>query len=680
MKKVLSFVLATILVFSAFSLVAVAERKEETVPVIVLQGYSGPTLVYTDENGEPLIDPETGDVIKAWHFDLGALATDLLAAIPGGAIGTVTDKDAIKNAIFDVLAKYLSPIGVHPDGSSRENLTYYPKGAAATQVSALIENDMQEYIPESVFVETAIEYVGAENVFGFTFDWRKSQVDYAKAIDEYIQEVKEITGSDKVDLMGLSHGGQYGTSYLYYYGDKHDVRNAFLANPATFGTTVVGSLFTGEPLDIDAQNLMKFIEYSFDLEEDYNPIFKILTLDEIKYIINDLLLGSELVQNAAHIPSLLDFVPNDRFDDVVAYTGLSAEENGKAYYDTVEFHTNLAAGDNLAKKLEKLRSEGMKIGHLVGLGYESINGQGNNGDLVIDAYLSSGSYCAPLGETFPEGYVQQNTNCKNPNHYHISPEFNLDASTGFSPDHTWYAIGQGHGQYFNDPYTRQIVCEFLWGKLENVFSDERYPQFNYTQKHADNVYVHFDNTDAGYHSSADTQLVIDNLSNTSAIHIRSVNIKGAEMDYVYETKSVLQVGEKLNIDISHTSPESADTPFEVKVLYSIDNTQHTVVCKSFFFTAISDEDLQQYPHLAKNAVEEPTEPDDGEEIPTPPAQQEKPTEPDTDEPATEEKDPVIDVEIPDTDSTDTVATSLPLILCVLSIIIASAVLKKKQKA
>ena len=685
MKKVVSVILAVIMVFSTCSLFAFA-KEEEVVPVIVLQGYSGPTLVYTDENGEPIIDPETGDVVKAWHLDLGELILKLVAALPAGIVGTAMGYDAVAEAWSIILKDALAPIGVNPDGSSRENLTYYPKGAAATQVSALIENDMEEYIPEGVFCETAIEMVGAENVFGFTYDWRKSQVDYAKAIDEYIQEVKKITGSDKVDLMGLSHGGQYGTSYLYYYGYKGDVRNAILANPATFGTTVVGQLFTGKTLDLDMQNLMKWLQYAFDMEEDFDLIFKYLTLEDLIALLNRVLSDEELIMKAAHMPSLLDFIPNDYFDEAVEYTGLSAEENGKAYYDTVEFHTNLAAGDNLSKKLAQLREEGMKIGHIVGVGYESVSGQNYNGDLVIDAHLSSGSYCTPLGETLPADYVQQNTNCDNPKHYHISPEYNLDASTGFSPDHTWYAIGQAHGQYFNDPYTRQIVCNFLWEDLETVFDDERFPQFNYTQKHADNIYVHFNNTDVGYHSSADTELIVENLSNTSPIHILCVDVNGADMDYNYEVNTVLQVGEKYVIDISNVSPETADKPFTVAVTYIIDNTQHTIATKEFSFIAVSDENMEIYSHLAKKTVNEeilpapeetvkPEEPTQGTETETE-SSTEKPV---ADEPATDEnKDVITDVEIPDTDGVQTKAVVVALAVCGAALAATAVVLKKKE--
>lgn len=644
MKKVLSVIIAIIMIFTTLSLFAFA-KEEEIVPVVVLQGYSGPTLVYADENGEPIIDPETGDVIKAWPVDFGKIGEQVVKALPGMVAGKLVGEDAIVEALVPIVKETLMPLVILEDGTSWQNLTYYPKGAAATQVSTLIENDMEEYIPESIFVEEAIVRVGAENVFGFTFDWRRSQLDYAKALDEYIQDVKKITGSDKVDLMGLSHGGQYGTTYLYYYGDKGDVRNAILANPATGGTTFVSTIFMKEYVDLDLKNIMLFIQYAFDLEEDYDWIFDLLSLDNIIGGINRVLQEERIHYRLSNIPSLLDFVPMDRFQEVVDFINLNPETNGKLYYDTVKYHNDVHTGTNLADKFAQLQENGTKIGYIVGSGYTALSSVGTNSDFLIDTYLASGgATCAPFGETFEADYVQNGLVCDDPTHYHISPGFNIDASTGALPDNTWYAIGQGHGQYFNDPYTRQIVCNFLWDDLETVFDDDKFPQFNYTQKHADNIYVYFNNTDAGYHSSADTQLIIENLSNTSSIHIICVEINGADMEYVHKRDTVLKVGEKYVIDITDVSLESAEKPFTVSVTCLIDNTMHTFAVKEFNFIAMNDEEMKIYSHLAKQV-------DDTEDEPTTeaPVEPEKPSVK-PDEPSYEIGDIVTDVVIPNTDS------------------------------
>lgn len=686
MKKLLSVILAVIMVLSSLSLFALA-KEEEIVPVVVLQGYSGPTLVYADENGEPIIDPETNDVVKAWPVDFGKIGEQLVEALPGMVTGKLIGEDAIVEAIVPIVKETLMPLVILDDGTSWQNLTYYPKGAKATQVSTLIEKGMEQYIPESIFVEEAVKRVGAENVFGFTFDWRKSQVDYAKAVDEYIQEVKEITGSDKVDIMGLSHGGQYGTTYLYYYGDKGDVRNAILANPATEGTTFVSTLFMNEYVDLDMKNIMKYIEHIFDIEEDFEWIFDLLSLENIVGGVNRVLQEERIIYRFSHVPSLLDFVPMDRFDEVVENIGLTPEKNGKLYYDTVKYHNDVHTGTNLADRFAELKDMGINIGYIVGSGYTALSGVGTNSDFLIDTYLASGgATCALFGEKFEDGYVQNGLICNDPAHYHISPEFNIDASTGALPDNTWYVTGQGHGQYFNDPYTREIVCEFLWGGLKTVYDDERFPQFNYSQKHADNVYAYFNNTDAGYHSTADTEFVVENLSNTSPLHIWSVEINGADMDYCHKIDTVLQVGEKYVMDISNATPETADKPFTVSVSYIIDNTMKTVATREFSFIAVSDEMMEAYPHLAKTVVNEDIEPETEEpttEAPevTEPETEAKPTpeKPDVDETVTEEKtETVTDVEIPNTDGFQPNSVVIALAVCGVALGATAVVVKKKE--
>ncbi len=686
MKKVLSVILAIIIALSSLSLFAFA-KKEEIVPVVVLQGYSGPTLVYADENGDPIIDPETNDVVKAWPVDFGKIGEQVLEALPGMVAGKLVGEDAIVEAVVPIVKDTLMHLVILEDGTSWQNLTYYPKGAKATQVSTLMEKGMEEYIPESIFVEEAVKRVGAENVFGFTFDWRRSQLDYAKALDEYIEEVKEITGSDKVDLMGLSHGGQYGTTYLYYYGDKGNVRNAILANPATGGTTFVSSFFMKEYIDLDLKNIMKYIQYSFDMEEDFEWIFDLLSLENIVGGINRVLQEERINYRFSNIPSLLDFIPMDRFEEVIDYINLNPETNGKLYYDTVKYHNDVHTGTNLADKFAELQANGTKIGYIVGSGYTALSSVGTNSDFLIDTYLGSGgATCAPFGETFETDYVQNGLVCNDKTHYHISPEFNIDASTGALPDSTWYAIGQGHGQYFNEPYTREIVCEFLWGDLKTVFDDDKYPQFNYTQKHADNIYVHFNNTDVGYHSSADTELIVKNLSKTSPIHIISVEVTGADMDFVHEMNTVLQVGEKYVIDIDNISPENADKPFKVAVTYIIDNTMKTFVTKEFSFIAMSDENMEIYSHLAKTIVNEDVEPAPEEsttESPetTEPETEEQPTpeKPVVDETVTEEeKEAVTDVEIPNTDSFNPKSVVVALAVCGVALGTTAVILKKKE--
>ena len=606
MKRFFAIFLSALMLFSVLS-IGVMATEEEKVPIVILQGYSGPSLAYADENGDPIF--VDGEVQLAWPLNFDDIGNKIM-----GLVADVTlNQNELGDAIVNVLQEYFAPLEMHPDGTSKNNLVPYPSGAAATRASTLIENGMEQYIPEAVVAEMAIAEVGAENVFGFTQDWRQSQVNSAADLDAYIQEVKAITGAEQVDLYGLSHGGQYGTSYLYYYGHKGDVRRAMFGDPATLGTSAVGSFFTGEYVDANLEDVIKFIEHGFEYEKDWEWLVQLLTLDDaLVEIVNSALVNTDLLEGIVLIPSLWDFVPHNYFEDALEYVGLNAEDNGSLYADTVKYHHDISNdGLNLANKLSDLKVSGMRIGYVVGNGYDSVNGKYNS-DILIDTYLSSGSTCMPLGETFPEGYTKAGTVCANPTHYHISPDFDIDASTGFMPDNTWYVRGQGHGMIMHDPYTKNLVHDFLWGDIKNIFSSKEYPQFNLSQNPGEVLYARFDNTSTGYHSTNDTALEITNLSGESNIQIWSIEAVGADIDFEFDRGTSVVQGKTVSIKAVNNDFDSAEIPFAVNIRYSIMNTQYTYVDEVINFTPLTDAQAEKFDYL----IDEFRTPDDNEETTT----------------------------------------------------------------
>lgn len=674
MKKILAVVLAVLIIISAVSMGVVA-GAEEKVPVVILQGYSGPDLAYADANGEPIVD-ENGNVQLAWPLNFDNLGADIVKLLSDV---TLNQKD-LTIELAKKMKEYLSPIGMNPDGTSKNNLVPYPSGAAATRASTLIENGMEQYIPEKVVANMAIEEVGAENVFGFTFDWRRSQVDYAAALDKYIQEVKELTGSDKVDIYGLSHGGQYGTTYLYLYGDKGDVRRAMFGNPATLGTSLCGSLFTGEYLDAPLDEIIAFIEHGFEYEKDWEWIFQLLSDDAIVDIVNGALTYPDLWNGIISIPSLWDLVPYNYFEEAINYTGLNVVDNKKLYVDTVAYHTLISNGeDALAGKLNDLTADGVRIGYVVGNGYTSPNGKYNS-DILIDTYLSSGSDCALVNETFASDYVQANTVCDNPNHYHISPQFDIDASTGFLPDSTWYVRNQGHGMIMHDEYSKNLVHDFLWGDIKNVYSSKEYPQFNMSQNNSEIIYARFDNTSSGYHSTSDTALVIKNMSVEADVVIWSISAVGADIDFEYSQGLTIPKGKVVNINAVNNDFESAETPFEVRITYSLLNTQLTYTTNAFGFTPMTDEQMEKYSYLSQVADVVPDE-EVTESTTVPDEETSESTTESTTEPTTvdnENKTENVEGDIPKTNrSISTVITALAVLAG--AAITAGIVIKKREE-
>lgn len=583
MKKAVSFILAAVMIMSAASF-CVFGTKEQT-PIIILQGYSGPTLINAD----------TGE--QVWGLDFDKVGERVKEEIPN-LLASINDEDALVDIIGTVLLEQLEPIACNPDGTSKYNVECYPQGAENNRLSVLRANG-GKYIPEKELVDIIANEIGEENVFIFVCDWRKGQTQYADEIDKYIQEVKELTGSDKVDLFGLSHGGQCGASYLYYYGYKQDVRKAMLTSPAIGGTSIVGELFCGNSVDIDYTTIVKFVEQGTKTEENWEQLVGIIGIDRLNPLLNRVLQEYAL-DFVKYFPSLWDFVPLDYFEDALKYINLDPIESAPLIAKTTAHHATAMA--HMSEGLKRAQDAGTQIGIITCTGAESFAGNGNNSDYIIDVYTASGAFCAKIGETFENGYTPLGTNCSNKNHYHISPDYDIDASCAYLPDSTWFVKGQYHGMYVFDAYTSGLVYNFLYGNVKNVFSDSRYPQFNASQNNADGLYIRFDNTSFGYHTQNDTKLIVKNLSANSDAIIWRIKVDGADFSVDYSKAQSIARGQIAEFDISESDFDGCSLPFTVTVKYSLRNNQLTYITQSVNFTPLTETQASKFSYLTKPAA------------------------------------------------------------------------------
>lgn len=600
MKKAISFILAAVMIISAASF-CVFGAKEKT-PVIILQGYSGPTLINTD----------TGE--QVWGLDFNKVGERVKEEIPN-LLANVSNEDALVQIIGTVLLEQLEPIACNPDGTSKYNVECYPRGAENNRLSVLRANG-GKYIPEKELVDIIANKIGEENVFVFVCDWRKGQIDYADEIDKFIQEVKALTGSEKVDLFGLSHGGQCGASYLYYYDHKQDVRKAMLTSPAIGGTSIVGELFCGNSVDIDYETIVKFVEQGTSTEENFEELIGIIGVDRLNPLLNRVL-QEYAIDFAKYFPSLWDFVPLDYFEEAMEHIGLDPIESAPLIAKTTAHHT--AAMAHMSEGLKRAQNAGTQIGIITCTGAESFAGNGNNSDYIIDVYTASGAKCADIGETFEKDYTSARSSCSNESHYHISPDFDIDASCAYLPDSTWFVKGQYHGMYVFDAYTRGLVTEFFYSNVKDVFSDSRYPQFNASQNTADGLYVRFDNTSFGYHTKNDTKLIVKNLSANSDAIIWSITVDGADFSVTYDKAQSIARGQIAEFDITEGNFDGYSLPFTVTAKYSLKNNQFTYITQSVNFTPLSNEMAGKFSYLTKPAAvtpdvygDEPSSPSDTE--------------------------------------------------------------------
>lgn len=587
MKKVLAVLLVLMLACSSVSFAAVAAQANEVVPVVILQGYSGPSLVNLD----------TGE--KVWGLDFGAVGEKVKAELPNiaGTAGSTFSGDY--SQLVDVIGKavleVMEPVSCNPDGTSKYNVTYTPQGAENTRVSYLMESGQQQYIAEKELVEMLGNSIGFENVFVFTYDWRMGQIAYADAINEYIQQVKSLTGSRQVDIFGLSHGGQCGASYLYYYGTNGDCRRACLNSPAIGGTTMVGDPMTGNPVNLDYSTILEFVELGQGSEDEWEWLIKYIGFEHLNEVVSELC-RKYIVSYISNFGSIWDFVPLAVYEDALAYTHVNAVNNGALYENTERYHYEAMA--HMSEGLQRAKEAGVTIAIMSNYGHENVTGSNKNSDYIIDTATSSGAYCAPFDSKFPTDYQCKNTNCNDSSHYHISPERNIDASCAYLPDNTWFVNGQFHGMYVFDDNTKAFVREFLLGNsITDVYSNSKYPQFMRAQNPADGIYIQFDNTNSGFHTSKDTKLLLTNLSREYDIKIRYISVDGSDIVLTPDTNTKIAAGQQAEISFEKYELPPSTTPFKITVIYTLYNKQNLLQIKPFEFTALSDLETEQFSYL-----------------------------------------------------------------------------------
>ena len=594
MKK-LKRVLACVLSLCLLAIPPVTAAAANTVtPLIVLQGYSGPRLD----------DAATGE--QVWGLDFDAVGQRILDALPdilGTAGDTFTgDTTALVDVLGGIVQETLEPVLCNPDGTSKYDLVPHIQTAQQACVCTLRMNGEEALIAEKELVAMFEERIGSNNVFIFNFDWRKGQMAYADAIDDFIGQVKALTGAKQVDLFGLSHGGQCGASYLYQYGWKGDVRKAMLDSPAIGGTSLVGDLLLGNPIDIDYATILQFVELGLGTENEFEGLLRYIGFENLNAVVADLF-ERYVVDILQNIPSIWDFCPLDVYEEAKAKR-LDTTLNAELIKQSDSFHYGIL--QNMRAGLERAQNAGTEIAIVTKYGFENVTGSNINSDYIIDTALSSGAYCAPFDETFSDSYTQSGDACTNSGHLHISPERNIDASYAYLPDNTWFVRGQFHGMYVFDPYTVSLVQAFYFtDTLKDVFSDPNFPQFNATHNPVDSLFVRFDATSPGYHSGSDGNLLFYNLSEQHEIAVQHVEVIGAPFDVQTRIAQRIAPGESGGVTISAHDLAACEKPFTLRVTYTLFNPQLLLKTEDFVFTPLTDGEARQFAYLIADTPQTP---------------------------------------------------------------------------
>lgn len=562
MKKLLSVLLCAAIVCSSCALFAAGagEIKDalNEYPVILVAGYSSSAMYRGD-------DPATGE--QVWGVDVNEILQLVLKNIAqlGRGLGALTLGNAkrIADTIGGGMVELYGDLACNPDGTSVNDIHTYASEAAdvnsANIQAAYPEGDILRH--ETVIEEEIAHYIGYENIYHFQCDFRMGQIACAAALDALVESVLDYTGKDRVNIFAVSHGGQTVSTYLALYGEKNRVHNAVLTVPAIGGAALAYDPMS-DNVKLDEDCLIRFIEHGNQLEEDYDWLVKAQQLGFLDNIIHYLI--PYLLDVLGYWGSMWDFLPPEYYEEVKAMR-LDPVESARLIALSDEYHYTVQP--TVAEKFRACQANGTNIYILAGTGHPAVTGLQENSDAIITVKSSTGATCAPIGQRFADGYTQLEP-CGGK--YKVSPAMDIDASTCYLPDHTWFVDGLFHGMTLWDDYTRVLMVKMLvTDSLQDVDTDPAYPQFHYSTNPARKVYFEFTNCVPGYIDAAADGLTITNVCKDCRIRLTGVTIDGANVTVRVNPLQTLQPGESVTLPLRGSFPAANKEAVSVTVSYAV---------------------------------------------------------------------------------------------------------------
>lgn len=549
MKKLISVILCVLLTFSVAS---IAFAEEDVTPVIFVPGYTSSRM---------FINFGTESEKRIWKVDVADELIDaLLKEIPALLLDSGKAVLGYYTSLFETLEPYANEITdylrINDDGTSKYEVVVSPHSVETTRLDKLKEIG---YYPDYDTLKLLGKYTDSKNIYCCTLDWRLGQIDNAAVLNDYVDDVLEATGADKVNLIGVSYGGQVAASYLSIYGGEK-VDRAVLHCPALDGSSIVPQLFSDMDIKLAWTDALKLVQTFRAEEADFSEITDVIRPDFLNDFIKEFVVYYlfDLFCNFGSAWDLVPFSQYVKLRDKLINDGKHDEIMRKSD----EYHFNVAA--KLKEKLQALRDEGVKISIIAGYGYRLVTDNGMSSDSVIEVSSSTGATCADVGKTLPEGYVK--CDCGEPAHCHISSDGAIDAATGYLPENTWYVKDMFHGMGTNEKAVSDLMCALLFSdEIEDVHSDIRYPQFMTSDNAFQGAFCSFSSCAQGYATPYSTEMTVTNLSKESSMKIDGISAPGTGLKFSYPCDEEIAPGESITVKVFGKMPEADLTTFSVRI-------------------------------------------------------------------------------------------------------------------
>ena len=436
MKKIISLILCVILAFSLCAPALAADSEHPTVYVI------GARVTHLYNADGTLLFPHEG-------VDEAQVIKDAIKpCLEKLALGMLTNNyEAWAQEFYDAVIKAMGKMPLDKNGEASDGS--YP------------EHPYNYSLPKKT------SNYGTED-YRLWYDWRISPLETAEVLKKYIEEVKEVTGEKKVNIIGRCYGANVVQAYLTLYPD-HAVANvddvAYLSSSVD-GIDILGSVFTGN-IELEDQAVANFVNYYMENEELiedegtrafisatvelFNDITVLgLTGDALELFIKqvrDDIFPLILKDVFAGWPSYWAMVPADKYEQARDFIFKGVEDEYAGFIkkcDDYHFNVQLKAEETL----KELRERGIDFYIISKYNFPDFplyKGATalSDGNTTVKRQ-SFGATCAEFGTVFSDWYVRTLKDKT-----YLSPDLKINAATCLFPE-TSYFIKNMHHETF--PY------------------------------------------------------------------------------------------------------------------------------------------------------------------------------------------------------------------------------------
>ncbi len=330
--------------------------------------------------------------------------------------------------------------------------------------------------------------------YEFDYDWRLDPLEVADTLHDYIEKVKEVTGSKEVCLIGRCLGSSVITAYVAKYGmegihgvgfDGGVVNGAeALSEPISGKFRLNGNAVNRFLVDCDALGMFKvdsFINETLDMLSKAGVFDTIsgVTKETIYYKVVEGVTSALALSTFFTFPSYWAAVKSEDYEEAKNYVfGPEGSEKREEYSGLITKLDNY--NEKVRERIPEIINTINDNGNLVVIakyGIQIVPVIASN-NAVADEFASVG--CASYGatasdiySTLSDEYIAQRV-AEGKGKY-ISPDKQVDASTCLFPDQTWFIKGARHSHWTQ--IETDILCTVISADRQITVEDGPLSQF-----------------------------------------------------------------------------------------------------------------------------------------------------------------------------------------------------------